>query len=127
MSDERELGRLEGEMADVKGQIAELKSDFEELQKEVHGMSLQVTEMRAELRTFMKQRSPLETLYAYAVFAGSAGALYLERIEPWMAGVGVVVGALVLQRANLSKVVTGWFNRGDSNGGSRASGAHSGG
>lgn len=113
MTDEdRELGRLEGEMAAMKVQISELGQDLEAVKADVHEIKVMMAEMRTELRLQAKRQSSLEPIFSFMLMGACGAGIWFGKIEAWHAGIGVIVAALVLQRASLGRVLAGYFNRG---------------
>jgi hypothetical protein len=111
MGDEHDFGYMSGQMDAMKDQISVMHSDLESLKGEVHQIGLIVAEMRTELKALSRRQSPGEIVYAFLMFGAAGAGLWFGKIEPWLAGAGVLAGAIILQRGRLDKMVAGYISR----------------
>lgn len=107
-TEDRELGHLEADMETVKGQVNSMQGDISQLKDDVHDVKVILAELRTEVRALTKRQSPFEVLYAFLIFAAVAYGVFVHvpPIGEWLAGAGILLGVLVLQRTKLGGVVS---------------------
>jgi hypothetical protein len=50
-------------------------------------------------------------IYAFLMFGAAGGGVWFDKIEPWLAALGVLAGAIILQRGRLDKIVSDYVSR----------------
>jgi hypothetical protein len=100
----------------LSGKVDALQADLEAVKVEVHQIGVSVAEMRAELRALARRQSPGEIVYAFLMFGAAGAGLWFDKIPPWMAGAGVLAGAILSQRGRLDRLVSNYFSRRNGNG-----------
>jgi len=105
-SEERISGRLEADVLNMKEQMTAMHGDMEGLKSDVSDIKVMIAELRTELRVLTKRQSPGEVVYAFLLFGAAGIGLWHKDLAPWHAGLMALVGAILLQRGQLDKIVT---------------------